>query len=71
MWWEYLIIAGGLLGAATYVLWTVVRNFRAKGNCCGSSCGHAPDAAESMALRHRPLVELKRSSKPDNMTVRD
>jgi hypothetical protein len=61
MWWEYLIIAAGLLAAVAYVLWTVVRTFRPKGTCCGSSCACPPDSPDSMSVRRRPLVELKRS----------
>ena len=72
MWWEYLIIFGGLGLAVGYVLWTFLRSFRAKGNCCGTSCGCAPKDAQGQPgqrLRVTPLVELgspDRSNEPDN-----
>jgi len=62
MWWEYLIIFAGLALAAGYVLWTFMRSFSAKGNCCGSSCACPPRAADDESaprIRVTPLVELK------------
>jgi hypothetical protein len=62
MWWEYIIIFGGLALAVAYVLWTFVRSFRAKGACCSSSCACAPEKAESSRdghLRVTPLVTLR------------
>jgi len=62
MWWEYAIILAGVVLAAGYVLWTFVRSFRAKGNCCSSSCacsGTPPTTPDNSRLRVTPLVELK------------
>jgi len=71
MWWEYLIIFAGLGLATGYVLWTFLRSFRAKGNCCGTSCSRAPSGPQespSPKLRITPLVELgpvKHADRPD------
>jgi hypothetical protein len=67
MWWEYVIVVGGLVLAIGYAI-TFARKMFSKGDGCG--CGHGAcstdghDESRSPKLKVTPLVELKGPADP-------
>ncbi|GJM26287.1 MAG: hypothetical protein DHS20C16_27020 [Phycisphaerae bacterium] len=67
MWWEYIIVVGGLLLAVIYAI-VFARRVFSEGDGCG--CGHGAcsndghNESQSQKLKVTPLVELKGPADP-------